>query len=274
MPSIAISVLDKTFVVACEAEEWAPFLKDLWSPSLGSPTEAEDVLIHISRTGSEWRLRYGDYLHFSEDPWVIASAIRNFVSVQGLHRSDRITSLHAATVRFEGKVLLLAGASQAGKTTLLLDLVESGWATAGDDLAVLSRAGPDVRTFAKPVHVRDPARWARFRGRWEPPPWVPNPTSSALLPPDSVSMVAGVYRPAGILFPKFDARATAALAPLSPAECVAKCAANCHNPGGVDRPGLTAFVALCRTLPGATLTYPSSRDSVALTRGFLQDLPN
>jgi hypothetical protein len=271
---VAISVLDRSFAIQCEAEEWAAFLKVLWEPALGSVKEAEDDVIHISRSASDWRLRYGDYVHLSEDPWVIAAAIRNFVSIQALRRSQAAISLHAATVRFHERVLLLAGPSEAGKTTLLLDLVEAGWEAAGDDLAVVSPRGREIRTYAKPVHVRDRARWARFRDGWDPPSWVPHPSGSGLLPPRSVRMVAGTHKPTAILFPRFDPTTEPALHRLSPAEAVASCAANCQNPGGANPPALAAFATLCQAIPAASFTYPSTRDSVLGARRFLQESGN
>lgn len=271
MRSVGITVLKKTFTVRCPTEHWASFIEVLWEPPFGSIGEAEDVLIEISRSGPKWLLVYGDHRYTSSDPWVIASAIRNFVSSQSLHLVDGVVPLHAATARLGETVLLLAGASGTGKTTLLLDMIDAGWTPAGDDLAVVSPDGRTISAFPKPVFVRDPVRWAGFRERWDLPAWVPEPSSAGLLAPTAVGMVAGSFTPSGLLFPRFDLATEPRFEQLRPAQAAAMCSANCQTPGGATPADVAVFVNLCRRIPAARLNYPSSRDAMALVEGFLAD---
>jgi hypothetical protein len=54
-----------------------------------------------------------------------------------------LTVLHAAVAVRDGRAVALAGASAAGKSTLLAALVRRGWGMLGDDLAPLGRIGDD-----------------------------------------------------------------------------------------------------------------------------------
>jgi len=261
---VALVVLGKTFGVRCEPDEWADFLEVLWSPSLEVHSAAEDVPIEIEEENDGWKLRCGEHLQVSRDPWILAGAIRNFVSAHALRRAEGIIALHAATACRDGSCLLIAGPSEAGKTTLLLDLLQTGWSAAGDDLAVVLSDRKQVRTFAKPVQVRDLERWKVLSARWSPPDWCPPPTTTALVPPSAVGMSGGTYRPTLIIFPRFDPRAKPKVELLSDGMAAALCAANCQNQGGADEEALRVFAKLAKGTLSARLTYATSAEALSL----------
>ena len=271
MSTIAILVMDHTFVIECRDSRWVPFLRDLWAPVLSDDEDAESpVEIEIGDSAGGWRLAYGEHVYVSDDPWVIACTIRNYAAKVALQLSDGVVGLHASSARRDGPALLIAGPSGTGKTTLLLDLVARGWSAAGDDLVALEASGR-VRTWAKPVHVRDPATWSRLKGDWDVPAWVPPPRASGLLPPASVRMNAGTFEAGGIVFPVHRDRARPACELLSPAAAAGMAAANCQNAGGAGPEGLASCARLSSRVPSATLTYGTSSEAVGLLEDLIAD---
>lgn len=62
--------------------------------------------------------------------------------------------VHAGVVGWEGRAIVMPGASFAGKTTLVQAWLEAGATYYSDEFAVLDRAGR-VHPFARPLTVRD-----------------------------------------------------------------------------------------------------------------------
>ena len=64
--------------------------------------------------------------------------------------------VHAGVVGWEGRAIVMPGASFAGKTTLVQAWLEAGATYYSDEFAVLDRAGR-VHPFARPLAIRDGA---------------------------------------------------------------------------------------------------------------------
>lgn len=62
--------------------------------------------------------------------------------------------VHAGVVGWEGRAILMPGASFAGKTTLVRAWLDAGATYYSDEFAVLDRAGR-VHPFARPLSIRD-----------------------------------------------------------------------------------------------------------------------
>ena len=62
--------------------------------------------------------------------------------------------VHAGVVGWEGRAIVMPGASFAGKTTLVQAWLEAGATYYSDEFAVLDRAGR-VHPFARPLTIRD-----------------------------------------------------------------------------------------------------------------------
>jgi hypothetical protein len=75
--------------------------------------------------------------------------------------------LHAAAVERDGRAIVLAGLSGAGKTTLTLALLARGWRMATDEIVHISRDAT-IRGLARPIHSPTasahsiPPEWARL----------------------------------------------------------------------------------------------------------------
>lgn len=63
--------------------------------------------------------------------------------------------VHAGVVGWNGKAIVFPGKSQAGKSTLIAELVKAGATYFSDEYAVLDEQGR-VHPFAKPLSLRDP----------------------------------------------------------------------------------------------------------------------
>jgi len=69
--------------------------------------------------------------------------------------------VHAGVVGWEGRAIVMPGASFAGKTTVVRAWLEAGATYYSDEFAVLDRAGR-VHPFARPLAVREgPTAWPR-----------------------------------------------------------------------------------------------------------------
>ena len=70
--------------------------------------------------------------------------------------------VHAAGLSLNGKGLLVAGASGAGKTTLTIALIRAGYGFLGDDTVFLSLRATGLRALAFPDEIGVTASTARF----------------------------------------------------------------------------------------------------------------
>lgn len=77
-------------------------------------------------------------------------------------RSRRGVFLHAGAVAWQGRAIVLPGASRSGKTTLVAELVKAGAGYLSDEFAVIR--GDRVVPYPKTLSVRDP----REQGRQKP----------------------------------------------------------------------------------------------------------
>src|SRR5690606_4458520 len=70
----------------------------------------------------------------------------------GINTKDYVF-LHAGTVGFNGKAVIVPGNSYSGKTTLVAELVKAGCEYYSDEYAILDRDGM-VHPFARDLSVR------------------------------------------------------------------------------------------------------------------------
>jgi hypothetical protein len=71
--------------------------------------------------------------------------------------------LHAATLERDGRALVFAGPSGAGKTTLTLALVARGWRFVTEEITVIDRDAT-VTGLARPIHAMHvPSAWRQLK---------------------------------------------------------------------------------------------------------------
>jgi len=152
--------------------------RDFLAPSLdGSEAEAviQEAVIQHDREGQfSWHLgeKAGTASTLPNALWNLEAAL-----CEAIIRSQRRSiAIHAATIQLGDSVAMLAGSSQAGKTTLSLALARRGLPVAGDDVALVEPDTLNVLPIPRCFHVDDrgaalleaggpplPAVWKAFR---------------------------------------------------------------------------------------------------------------
>jgi hypothetical protein len=126
-------------------------------PPDAEPCPASTAEVSLAVTGPEW----GPYDFLIDDSPVTKGIDLDFALtlleaqiriVIGMRAPNRIF-VHAGVVAHEGRAIVVPGRSFAGKTTLVLELVQAGALYYSDEFAVLDEQGL-VHPFAKPVSVR------------------------------------------------------------------------------------------------------------------------
>jgi hypothetical protein len=143
-----------TVEVVVDAPELLPKVEALLPPGW----EAGDAASVISRfaLGAGGQLS-ADGLTLLADAGEVAalsaldSALRSVVALN----APQHVFVHAGVVAWEGRALVLPGASLSGKTTLVAALVRAGATYFSDEFAVLDRHGR-VHPYAKRLSVREP----------------------------------------------------------------------------------------------------------------------
>jgi hypothetical protein len=147
--------------------------RDFLAPSLNG-SEAEAIIQREGENQFSWGLgeKAGTASTLSNALWNLEAALCETI----IRSQRRSTAIHAATIQLEGSVAMLAGRSQAGKTTLSLGLARRGFTVAGDDVALVDPETLKVSPIPRCFHVDDrgaglleaggpplPAAWKRFR---------------------------------------------------------------------------------------------------------------
>jgi hypothetical protein len=269
---LTLEVLGASYVIDCD-DSWSDFLSQLWAPFVARRhCEKEHPDVHISPWESGWALDFSQGWGIADDdPWSLVSELRNFVFHRALEDSPLdLVTLHAAVLERNGSGLLLVGPSGVGKTSLTLELAERGWAYHSDDLAPVLPGSGVVVSLRKPLHVKDPARFVRYRRRWNPSPWVGAPTHGFLLPASAFeSPPGGEVKPRHLLFPRFDPSSEPLLEPFSPAQAVAWTGPNLltHRSNGK---GMRMLVRLCRQTDAAAMSYGFASEGADLAERWVE----
>ena len=112
--------------------------------------------LRVERAGSTWVVSGGTaepMTCHSVDIAAIQTLDRLVDTVQrGLHARG-LTTIHSAALATPGGILVVAGASGQGKSTLALGLAHRGFGLLSDELAIVDRDGT-VIPYPRSVHVR------------------------------------------------------------------------------------------------------------------------
>lgn len=99
----------------------------------------------IERSGSPelWGFRFDtEPVSESFDATYVVGAVLREVAVRAVRSVGDIVTLHAAALALDGRAVVFAGRSHAGKTTIAASLMLAGWHYLSDDVAPLVLTGP------------------------------------------------------------------------------------------------------------------------------------
>ncbi|MFN2589017.1 MAG: hypothetical protein ABR613_12990 [Actinomycetota bacterium] len=262
---VELAMLDVPFAVETDDERIARFVRTFWEPFLASHVPDDAVPVVIRGTGDRWELRSeGDPGAEVQDPWVLGTVLRNLLTMKAVRLAADVVPVHASVAERDGVHLVLAGPSEAGKTTLMLELLARGWGYVSDDMAPIDGATGLAGPLRKPLQVRDPARWASTTGRWRVPDWLPEPRRASLVPPGALpSSSDRPYRPTVLVFSTFGAGEDPRSEPLSPGEAVALAGQNLQF-RAVSARDVGALAAWAGAAPAVRIRYGSSEEALRL----------
>lgn len=173
------------------------------------------------------------------------------------HIDDAVV-LHAAGAEFAGGLVLLPGLSNAGKSTLVTQLLERGCAYLTDEAVAIDLVSLHARPFTKAICLEHGAQSVfPYLSPWPDTPHSPeDPVRSKDLPTwdiDPRRVGDGRLSRGGtvsaIVFPTFDPDAAPRLRPVEPSEALRLLLANAFEFGRIGQPAFAALVRLANALP-------------------------
>jgi hypothetical protein len=165
-------------------------------------------------------------------------------------------TIHAGAVRTpDGRLLLLPGQIDSGKSTLTAALVQAGCDYLSDESVGLLPDSLSLTTYLKPVALSSESREALGL-----PPESNGMTSVCELSNDVVLLEGAAGPPSEILLPRYAPNGPAHLLErIGPREALRELLANAHNLGRAGGVGLEALAKAAETIPVSRLTYCDAR---------------
>jgi len=167
-------------------------------------------------------------------------------------RTGERVHLHGAALVHDGRALVLAGPSHAGKSTLAAWLTHRGWGYLTDEAALVDPDTLIVSPFWRPINVRRPGPLDSIVAGL---PGDGNGDAERLVPASTIGTLAPATPLAGIAFPCYTAKDEAGIGPLAPAAALLELTQ--HFPGLIadGRAGFRRLARLVAAVPAYTLRF-------------------
>jgi hypothetical protein len=242
--------------VVCDSERLASELRSRWDHLLGSPAAGRPALrleLSETATGCELRDSTGRYQAAGPVEYVFRHA-RKWMTALFASAHPDLLWVHAAAATLDGTAVLLVGAAGAGKSTLVVSLVEQSWRLLGDDVVGIRPGRWEALPlpFSPEVRRQPDQPWEEAHALLERPKDVVRllRTQVARAPAPVVTMVFPEYVPGP--------GDSAVIAPTTVVSAAQALAAHCAID---DRPKtLSEVFRFARAVPSYRLRY---RDSTA-----------
>ncbi len=185
--------------------------------------------------------------------------------------------LHAAVLERDGLALILPAPPGSGKSTLCAGLLHRGWRLLTDELAMVSLQDADRRItpLVRPVSLKNQS--VDVLGRFEPSVVFNEVTHGTVkgsvthmkVPQDQVDRMHEKARPRWLVFPRYEAGASAVLSPRSKADSALELGRNAFNYQLLGLEGFNALSDVVEACDCYDFSYSQLDDAVALFDGLV-----
>lgn len=157
MASCRFVMLGVPVVVRCPSGEIINRVELCYSALPRHESEDEDcVQAEVDSDAGGWRVRVTEREAVVAEDLVAAVRTLNHELLHGLMlRRRELFYVHAGVVVVDGEALILPGLSRAGKSTLVLALLQQGAGFLSDELLVFDPADQKLLPFPRAIKVRD-----------------------------------------------------------------------------------------------------------------------
>lgn len=265
--TIRLRLLDSIVEIRSEDPDADALLSALWATmTTDDPGEAARRYT-VARDGKGgWVATAGSSVEaVHETLWGLTDALRYRMLELCEERLQGFVTLHAAAVARDGELVLLAGESGAGKTTLTLALLEDGWTYLSDDLAPVSAETGLVHPFPKPLGVKEASAWSELRTAFETTS-LGAPGGAFLVPASRWDVATDALPVRALLFPRFSADSSLEVERLTPARAAAGASAYLRR---LDPSRVALLNRLCRSATCAQLVYGTTADALVAIEDLL-----
>ena len=245
--------------------------RDLRAPEPGAPPILFEVLHRgAPPPANPWGVwRDGQPLEMTvADSYILVYLLSEITRLMFERTGDRI-HLHGAALVRDGRALVLAGGTFAGKSTLAAWLTHRGWGFLTDEAALVDPEALVVAPFWRPINVRRPGPLDCILGD----AGAEGPIDAeVLVPASTIGALARAAPLAGIAFPSFAPNEPAAVHPVTPAAALVELTR--HFPGLVPggRAGFRRLARLAGAVPAYSLSFHDLDDAERVLR-TLADQP-
>ena len=176
--------------------------------------------------------------------------------------------IHSGAVTLDGRAMVLAGRSHAGKSTLTAWLTTRGWGFLTDEVATLDLSGgrPVVEPFWRPVGVRR-------RGPLENVIPEDDTDDPALVPASTLGSLASAAPLAVVVLPVYSPGHSHDLEPLTPAETLMGLTEHLPLLRQQGRRSFASVAAVAESVPGYALRVDDLDEAEGRLRDLMAGLP-
>jgi hypothetical protein len=217
------------------------------------------AVLDTRRNNADYFLQSQDDTDYGDDLVSISRYLRREIQQRFIETRSDLLWIHAGAAVRDKRCLLIAAPTAHGKSSLVIELCQTGWCMLSDDLAAVRIDTLEVLPYPeRPVRRLYPGREVSREeltaiGRESVP----------------ISGDAICHSPAtigGVVFPRFRSGRKAELIRLSPGETALELVGNCTNFADHNAVAVSVATKIAQSAPGHRLIYSRPSDG-----GFLLD---
>lgn len=252
-PDLAARVRDVFRDLLVERARSAPVVFEVLDHGTTSPSHPWSV----SRDGEQRQSAL-------KDSYVVTYVLWEVTRLLFERLGDRV-HLHGAALVHDGDVVVLAGRSHAGKSTLAAWLTHRGWGFLTDEAALVEPETLVVAPFWRPINVRRPGPLDALLSHW-----VSHPVDGeVLVPASAIGTLASAAPLRALAFPSFTTEEQVGISPMSPGAALLELTQ--HFPGLVagGRAGFRRLARLVEGVPAFMLQFHDLDDAERRLRNLV-----